>query len=264
MRTALITGVTGQDGSYLAELLLARGYTVHGVVRRASTFNTHRIDHLYRDPHDAQTRFFLHHGDLSDASRMLALLEKTTPDEVYHLAAQSHVRVSFEEPAFTGDVTGMGTVRLLEAIRLTGLECRFYQASSSEMFGSFPHGLSVTRDGGELPNLLAAADLVLCRGGYGSMHEATAGGAMVLAAPAQRKTDDQAARIEGFAECGSCELIDNVAPVDFAARIVRALHADPDRQRTAVWTEALDEVGNAIMRLACDRSEWRRRQGRYS
>ncbi|MFF5211184.1 GDP-mannose 4,6-dehydratase [Streptosporangium sp. NPDC000396] len=136
MKTALITGVTGQDGSYLAELLLAKGYVVHGVVRRTSTFNTHRIDHLYRDPHDTDTRFFLHHGDLSDASRMLALVEKTAPDEVYHLAAQSHVRVSFEEPAFTGEVTGMGAMRMLEAIRLTGLECRFYHASSSEMFGS--------------------------------------------------------------------------------------------------------------------------------
>lgn len=136
MKTALITGVTGQDGSYLAELLLAEGYTVHGMVRRTSTFNTHRIDHLYRDPHDADTRFFLHHGDMSDASRMLALLEQTVPDEVYHLAAQSHVRVAFEEPTFTGEITGMGAVRLLEAIRLTGLECRFYHASSSEMFGS--------------------------------------------------------------------------------------------------------------------------------
>jgi GDPmannose 4,6-dehydratase len=138
VKTALITGVTGQDGSYLAELLLAKGYTVHGVVRRTSTFNTHRIDHLYRDPHDAGTRFFLHHGDLSDAARMLALLDATVPDEVYHLAAQSHVRVSFEEPVFTGEVTGMGAVLLLEAIRLTGLKCRFYHASSSEMFGSSP------------------------------------------------------------------------------------------------------------------------------
>ncbi|GAA5021544.1 GDP-mannose 4,6-dehydratase [Actinopolymorpha pittospori] len=136
MKTALITGVTGQDGSYLAELLLDRGYTVHGLVRRASTFNTHRIDHLYSDPHHSDTRFFLHHADLSDASRLLELLQTTAPDEVYHLAAQSHVRVSFEEPTFTGDITGMGTARLLEAIRLTGAECRFYQASSSEMFGS--------------------------------------------------------------------------------------------------------------------------------
>lgn len=138
MPTALITGVTGQDGSYLAELLLAKGYTVHGVIRRASTFNTHRIDHLYRDPHEESTRLFLHHADLSSSLRMPALLEKIAPDEVYHLAAQSHVRVSFEEPEFTGDVTGLGTVRLLEAIRMTGLPCRFYQASSSEMFGSFP------------------------------------------------------------------------------------------------------------------------------
>lgn len=129
----------GRSGRfYLAELLLAKGYTVHGVIRRASTFNAHRIDQLYRDSHEEGTRFFLHHGDLSNSSRMLALLEKTAPDEIYHLAAQSHVRVSFEEREFTGDVTGLGTVRLLEAIRMTGLHCRFYQASSSEMFGSFP------------------------------------------------------------------------------------------------------------------------------
>lgn len=134
-KTALITGITGQDGSYLAELLLAKGYMVHGLIRRSSTFSTARIDHLYRDPHDADARLFLHYGDLSDGSRIAALLERIQPDEVYHLAAQSHVRVSFDEPEFTGSTTGLGTTRLLEAIRMTGLPCRFYQASSSEMFG---------------------------------------------------------------------------------------------------------------------------------
>ncbi|MHC5704837.1 GDP-mannose 4,6-dehydratase [Streptomyces tirandamycinicus] len=137
-RTALITGITGQDGSYLAELLLEKGYRVHGIVRRASTFNTERIEHLYRDPHDPQARLFLHYGDLTDGTRMTGLLEQVQPDEVYHLAAQSHVRVSFDEPEFTGDTTGLGTIRLLEAIRRTGLPCRFYQASSSEMFGAAP------------------------------------------------------------------------------------------------------------------------------
>jgi GDPmannose 4,6-dehydratase len=138
MKTAFITGITGQDGSYLAELLLEKGYTVHGLIRRASTFNTHRIDHLYQDPHDPDARLFLHYGDLTDASRLTTLLEKVSPDEVYHLAAQSHVRVSFDEPEFTGDVTGLGTTRILEAIRATQVPARFYQASSSEMFGSAP------------------------------------------------------------------------------------------------------------------------------
>ncbi|MEU0818096.1 GDP-mannose 4,6-dehydratase [Streptomyces mirabilis] len=137
-KTALITGITGQDGSYLSELLLHKGYTVHGVVRRASTFNTCRIDHLYRDPHDPDTRLFLHYGDLTDGSRIACLLEQVQPDEVYNLAAQSHVRVSFDEPEFTGDTTALGTTRLLEAIRMTGLPCRYYQASSSEMFGATP------------------------------------------------------------------------------------------------------------------------------
>ncbi|MFG2022755.1 GDP-mannose 4,6-dehydratase [Streptomyces sp. NPDC048825] len=137
-KTALITGITGQDGSYLAELLLQKGYTVHGIVRRASTFNTQRIDHLYRDPHDPDARLFLHYGDLTDGTRIAGLLKRLQPDEVYHLAAQSHVRVSFDEPEFTGDSTGLGTTRLLEAIRATGLPCRFYQASSSEMFGASP------------------------------------------------------------------------------------------------------------------------------
>ncbi|MFF1745478.1 GDP-mannose 4,6-dehydratase [Streptomyces mirabilis] len=137
-KTALITGITGQDGSYLSELLLHKGYTVHGVVRRASTFNTCRIDHLYRDPHDPDTRLFLHYGDLTDGSRIACLLEQVQPDEVYNLAAQSHVRVSFDEPEFTGDTTALGTTRLLEAIRMTGQPCRYYQASSSEMFGATP------------------------------------------------------------------------------------------------------------------------------
>lgn len=136
MKTAFITGITGQDGSYLAELLLDKGYTVHGLIRRASTFNTHRIDHLYRDPHDPDARLFLHYGDLTDSSRLTTLLEKVEPDEVYHLAAQSHVRVSFDEPAYTGDVTGLGTTRILEALRAAQVPARFYQASSSEMFGS--------------------------------------------------------------------------------------------------------------------------------
>jgi GDPmannose 4,6-dehydratase len=137
-RTALITGITGQDGSYLAELLLEKGYVVHGLIRRASTFNTARIDHLYRDPHDPEARMFLHYGDLTDGSRLVTLLERINPDEVYNLAAQSHVRVSFDEPEFTGITTGLGTTRLLEAIRMVGLQCRFYQASSSEMFGATP------------------------------------------------------------------------------------------------------------------------------
>ena len=138
MKTAFITGITGQDGSYLAELLLDKGYTVHGLIRRASTFNTHRIDHLYKDPHDPDARLFLHYGDLTDSSRLTTLLEKVSPDEIYHLAAQSHVRVSFDEPAYTGDVTGLGTTRILEAIRAAQVPARFYQASSSEMFGSAP------------------------------------------------------------------------------------------------------------------------------
>lgn len=137
-RTALITGITGQDGSYLAELLLEKGYTVHGLMRRSSTFSTARIDHLYQDPHEPDARLKLHYGDLADGSRITTLLEQIQPDEVYHLAAQSHVRVSFDEPEFTGTTTGLGTTRLLEAIRMTGLPCRFYQASSSEMFGATP------------------------------------------------------------------------------------------------------------------------------
>ena len=137
-RRALITGITGQDGSYLAELLLEKGYEVHGLIRRASTFNTSRIDHLYRDPHDPDARLFLHYGDLTDGSRLVTLLGKVQPDEIYHLAAQSHVRVSFDEPEHTGDTTGLGTTRLLEAVRISELPVRFYQASSSEMFGGTP------------------------------------------------------------------------------------------------------------------------------
>jgi GDPmannose 4,6-dehydratase len=138
MKRAFITGVTGQDGSYLAELLLEKGYEVHGLIRRASTFNTTRLVHIYTDPHVEGARFFLHYGDLTDGSRLVTLLQRIQPDEVYHLAAQSHVRVSFDEPEFTGDTTGVGTARLLEAIRMIGLDCRYYQASSSEMFGATP------------------------------------------------------------------------------------------------------------------------------
>jgi GDPmannose 4,6-dehydratase len=138
VKKAFVTGITGQDGSYLAELLLAKGYEVHGLIRRASTFNTKRIDHLYEDPHAKDKRLFLHYGDLTDGSRLVTLLASIQPAEVYHLAAQSHVRVSFDEPEYTGDTTGMGTTRLLEAIRMIGLDCRFYQASSSEMFGATP------------------------------------------------------------------------------------------------------------------------------
>jgi GDPmannose 4,6-dehydratase len=138
VKRALITGITGQDGSYLAEFLLNKGYEVHGIIRRASTFNTHRIEHLYVDPHVPGATLFLHYGELMDGSRLSALLSQIQPDEVYHLAAQSHVRVSFDEPEHTCETTGLGTIRLLEAIRQLGLECRFYQASSSEMFGSSP------------------------------------------------------------------------------------------------------------------------------
>lgn len=137
MKKALITGITGQDGSYLAELLLEKGYEVHGIIRRCSTFNTQRIDHLYNDPHVHGTKLFLHYGDLADGVMLMKLLYQLQPDEIYHLGAQSHVRVSFDVPEYTGDVTGLGTLRLLEAIREVGLEkkTRFYQASSSEMFG---------------------------------------------------------------------------------------------------------------------------------
>jgi GDPmannose 4,6-dehydratase len=135
-KIAFVTGITGQDGSYLAELLLAKGYRVHGLIRRASTFNTERIDHLYLDPHDPKAKLFLHYGDLTDGSRLVTLLSQIKPDEIYNLAAQSHVRVSFDEPEYTGDTTGLGTIRLLEAMRQSVPEARFYQASSSEMFGA--------------------------------------------------------------------------------------------------------------------------------
>jgi GDPmannose 4,6-dehydratase len=138
MKKALITGITGQDGSYLAEFLLARGYEVHGIKRRSSSFNTGRVDHIYEDAHEADGRFFLHYSDLTDASSMASVLAEVEPDEIYNLGAQSHVKVSFEIPEYTTDVVAMGTLRMLEAIRRTGLKCRFYQASSSEMYGSTP------------------------------------------------------------------------------------------------------------------------------
>lgn len=135
MKTALITGITGQDGSYLAELLLEKGYTVHGIIRRSSSFNTSRIEHLYQDPHQTNAKLFLHYGDLSDPHSLNRLLEKVEPNEVYNLGAQSHVRVSFDIPDYTGDVTGLAVTRLLEAIRDINPSIRFYQASSSEMYG---------------------------------------------------------------------------------------------------------------------------------
>ncbi len=137
-KRALITGITGQDGSYLAEFLLEKGYEVHGLIRRSSTFNTERIDHIYTDPHDPKSKLFLHYGDLNDGGQLSNLIYNIQPDEIYHLAAQSHVRVSFDMPEFTGDVTGIGTTRMLEAIRRSKIKTRFYQASSSEMFGDAP------------------------------------------------------------------------------------------------------------------------------
>ncbi len=134
-KKALVTGITGQDGSYLAELLLEKGYEVHGIIRRSSTFNTGRIDHLYQDRHVMGVRLFLHYGDLSDSVSLVKLLMQLNPDEIYHLAAQSHVRVSFDIPEYTSDITGVGTIRILEAIREAGVKPRFYQASSSEMYG---------------------------------------------------------------------------------------------------------------------------------
>lgn len=137
MKKALITGITGQDGSYLVELLLSKGYKVHGLIRRASTFNTKRIDHIYRDPHNGEdVLLYLHYGDLANTGNLVDLIYEIKPDEVYHLAAQSHVRVSFDLPEYTGDITGLGTIRILEAIRKSGLNARFYQASSSEMYGN--------------------------------------------------------------------------------------------------------------------------------
>lgn len=138
MKKALITGITGQDGSYLAEFLLSKGYETHGLIRRSSSFNTGRIDHIYVDPHDPGAKLYLHYGDLTDSGHLTNLIYKIEPDEIYHLAAQSHVRVSFDMPEYSNDVTGLGTVRILESIKNSGIKCRFYQASSSEMYGSFP------------------------------------------------------------------------------------------------------------------------------
>src|ERR1044071_4786646 len=136
MKKALITGITGQDGSYLTELLLSKGYTVYGLIRRSSSFNTGRIDHIYQDPHDPKPRLRLLYGDLNDASSLNKIIRTTQPDEIYHLGAQSHVRVSFDVPEYTGEITGLGTVRLLEAIRESGVTTKFYQASSSELSGN--------------------------------------------------------------------------------------------------------------------------------
>ena len=144
MPKALVTGITGQDGSYLAELLLARGYEVHGMIRKASTFNTERINHIYQDPHDPAAKLFLHYGDLTNAEQLTHLIYNVRPDEIYHLGALSHVKVSFEIPEYAGDVTGLGTIRILEAVRRSGVKARFYQASSSEMFGSAPPPQSET------------------------------------------------------------------------------------------------------------------------
>lgn len=138
MKKTLITGITGQDGSYLAEFLLYKGYDVHGIIRRSSTFNTDRIDHLYQDPHDPNARLFLHYGDLSDSGQLTNIIYNIKPDEIYHLGAQSHVRVSFDLPEYTGDITGLSTTRILEAIRRSAIKTKFYQASSSEMFGDAP------------------------------------------------------------------------------------------------------------------------------
>ena len=136
MAKALITGITGQDGSYLAELLLSKGYEVHGIIRRASTFNTKRLDHIYRDQHDPKNKLFLSYGDLSDSEHLTDVIYNVKPDEIYHLGAQSHVRVSFDVPEYTGEITGLGTVRILECVKRSGIKTRFYQASSSEMFGA--------------------------------------------------------------------------------------------------------------------------------
>ncbi|WP_278549317.1 GDP-mannose 4,6-dehydratase [Paraclostridium bifermentans] len=137
-KVALITGITGQDGSYLAELLLEKGYEVHGIIRRASTFNTKRIDHLYQDPHEGDVSLFLHYGDITDSSNLNRLIEKIQPDEIYNLAAQSHVGVSFNSPEYTAEATGVSTLRILDAIRETGVKTKFYQASTSELFGGLP------------------------------------------------------------------------------------------------------------------------------
>ena len=138
MKRAFITGVNGQDGSYLAELLLSKGYEVHGLIRRSSSFNTQRVEHIYHDPHESGVRFLMHYGDLSDSGSLINLIRELEPDEIYHLGAQSHVKVSFDVPEYTADATGMGAIRMLEAIRASGVQTRFYQASSSEMYGSAP------------------------------------------------------------------------------------------------------------------------------
>ncbi len=138
MKRALITGITGQDGSYLAEYLLSRDYEVHGIIRRASTFNTHRVDHLFHDPHEPGARLLLHYGDLANLEQLSNVIYNIRPDEIYHLGAQSHVRVSYEMPEYTGDITALGTTRILEAVRRSGITTRFYQAASSEMFGKAP------------------------------------------------------------------------------------------------------------------------------
>src|SRR5438046_2134611 len=177
-KVALITGITGQDGSYLAELLLEKGYEVHGIIRRSSSFNTDRIDHLYRDPHERGVHLFLHFGDLHESSRLVKLVYEIQPDEVYHLGAQSHVRVSFDTPEYTSDAVGLGTVRLLEAIRETGVKTRFYQAGSSEMFGAAPppqneqtpfhprspYGVSKAAGHWFAVNYREAYDLFICNG----------------------------------------------------------------------------------------------------
>jgi GDPmannose 4,6-dehydratase len=172
VKRAFITGITGQDGSYLAELLLEKGYEVHGLIRRASTFNTGRIDHLYRDPHERGVRLRLHYGDLGDASGINKVLREVRPDEIYHLGAQSHVRVSFDTPEYTADVSGVATIRLLEAIRDAGIETRFYQASSSELFGDSPAPQSETtpfapRSPYAIAKLLAYYTTVNYREAYG-------------------------------------------------------------------------------------------------
>ena len=144
MKKAFITGVNGQDGSYLAELLLSKGYDVHGLIRRSSSFNTQRVEQIYHDPHESGVRFLMHYGDLSDSGSLVNLIRDLEPDEIYHLGAQSHVKVSFDVPEYTADATAMGTIRMLEAIRASGVQTRFYQASSSEMFGSAPPPQSET------------------------------------------------------------------------------------------------------------------------
>ena len=145
-KTALITGITGQDGALLAELLLSKGYTVHGVKRRSSSFNTGRVDHLYQDPHEEDVRFFMHYGDLTDSTNLIRLIQETKPDEIYNLAAQSHVQVSFDTPEYTANADAIGTLRILEAMRILGMEktCKFYQASTSELFGDAPAPQSET------------------------------------------------------------------------------------------------------------------------